>query len=473
MAARHFLDVSMRKTKVSDGLFMQILFALLLVNAALLALWFGVDGVQYAPRFLEELSTVDAPVFAPECSESSFAFLEYGFVGFLLMGGLFVGWITRETSGAFRETKQISEAIMAMSFFSIVVVPLNYVVNDSFESALLLRSLGCSFASLTITGIVFGSKMYTLCWVSEDDAKTIAAASRTNTRTRTVDGKTRTQMGARGLTSRGEKSSGALGGGEGGTLAAITPADHKLTRVSEDGAQAAVSDRQGLVGEGAGDVSVDVSSANVVLKVYSSDGEAKMTVAEETAAAGAACATKRAAGSHAVIAADGLGLGLKLEWCAGSSSTSISLRAKIMITAGLLCAAGAAVAIGVVFVSQKNVKVATMQQQDVVVDNLYHLAVEEVRVSAAHVSQVFRMCACGDLMSFFFLSPSGSTGGERKRQSAADPQPVRPPPPPLGGSLNCACTVFFARKCGTMRHRGGTSVQASHWPSPGARLYSL
>ena len=100
-----------------------------------------------------------------ECSSSSQSFniwvgFQIAYICVILCSGAFLAFRTRLVPVAFNESQHIFASLTLCIFFLIIIVPLDFLISNSLESAVVVQGLGQSFLALCLTLINFGPKVY-------------------------------------------------------------------------------------------------------------------------------------------------------------------------------------------------------------------------------------------------------------------------------------------------------------------------
>jgi len=98
------------------------------------------------------------------CSEAAnynvWVGLQLSYVGLFLVYGTFVAWQTRNVPTAYNEAVHIMACLMTLLFFYVVILPLQYLVEDSPNALVLLRGVGQSFCAFMILLALFVPKVH-------------------------------------------------------------------------------------------------------------------------------------------------------------------------------------------------------------------------------------------------------------------------------------------------------------------------
>lgn len=86
--------------------------------------------------------------------------LQIGYIGGFLLWGAYLAFRTKDTPTAFNESTHILGALLVLLFFGVILVPLNFMLEQNPEGLLLIRGIGQTFAALILTAIIFGPKLY-------------------------------------------------------------------------------------------------------------------------------------------------------------------------------------------------------------------------------------------------------------------------------------------------------------------------
>jgi urea transport system substrate-binding protein len=136
-----------------------------IVNAplvALLILWSAIDGPKYNGVVSDSDSTFETIALLPSCTTNGTFFgLIVALMCCVLVVGLALAFLTRNVPDKFSEGRYVSMSIILMLFFSIMIIPLNYLLDSTTASLsntgtlLVVRSIGVLFGALAICLTLF------------------------------------------------------------------------------------------------------------------------------------------------------------------------------------------------------------------------------------------------------------------------------------------------------------------------------
>jgi len=155
------------QNKITDGQLFIFVGSMLFVESILLLAW----GIADEPAHFQRIDNLKSDEFTlylvDECTESdTFVALQMTFVAFFLAWGSYLAFKTRDIPSDFNESLYISASIGVLTFASILLIPINYIVGDNTLALVTIRSFGICAVTTFVGAILFGPKAY-FCTLSE------------------------------------------------------------------------------------------------------------------------------------------------------------------------------------------------------------------------------------------------------------------------------------------------------------------
>lgn len=106
--------------------------------------------------------------------------LQFAYIGLFLVGGSYVGWTIRKVPSAFNESPQIAASFFTLVILVLVLIPLNFIVDDNPNALVIIRGFGLNLASLVMTVFLYGQKLYYIMEGRENDKSLSSLGSSIN-----------------------------------------------------------------------------------------------------------------------------------------------------------------------------------------------------------------------------------------------------------------------------------------------------
>jgi len=137
-----------------------------------------VEGAKYTANQL----VYQCSSFADNSRFSIWLALQFVYIGVFLIAGSYTAWAIRKVPSAFNESPQIASAFMSMLILIMILVPLNFIVNDNPDALVLIRGFGINLGAIVLSVFLFGPKIYYIIEGRENDKSlsTITTMSATN-----------------------------------------------------------------------------------------------------------------------------------------------------------------------------------------------------------------------------------------------------------------------------------------------------
>jgi len=84
------------------------------------------------------------------------------YMGLLCLGAAALAFKTRNLPSLFNESSHITSSLFVLLFFGVVIVPLDVLIQDQAEAAVLIQGLGQNLIAVLLTAILFAPKAYML-----------------------------------------------------------------------------------------------------------------------------------------------------------------------------------------------------------------------------------------------------------------------------------------------------------------------
>jgi hypothetical protein len=98
---------------------------------------------------------------------------------------------TRNVPSAFNESQHIANAIFALLFFAIIIVPLDTLVQDNPNASMIIQGIGQAFLGIVLSIVLFGPKLYYIV-IGKSNDKTMLTQQNTSTKTKKLTADTAT-----------------------------------------------------------------------------------------------------------------------------------------------------------------------------------------------------------------------------------------------------------------------------------------
>lgn len=132
----------------------------MLANIIILCVWSGTSAPSYDLDFSKEMSTTYIEdIYVPVCTSNTlFMGLEYLYFAVILIIGTVMAYYCRRLPERFNEAPYIFVCISFMLIFSIIMVPINYIIGNNPEALVVLRGLGIQVAVTIMACALFVPK---------------------------------------------------------------------------------------------------------------------------------------------------------------------------------------------------------------------------------------------------------------------------------------------------------------------------
>jgi len=178
---RVFGDMNLRVKRLTNSALLFIVGVMVTVEIVLL-MAFSIANIS-GPETVEGQGSDDTSVTVLyQCNTSGNSYwawfiIQITYVGLFMVWGAYVAFGTKDTPSAFNESTHILGALLELIFLSIVLIPLDFINQDSPQATLLIRGLGQSFGCLTLAMILFGPKLYYIAVGRGNDKAMVDTAS--------------------------------------------------------------------------------------------------------------------------------------------------------------------------------------------------------------------------------------------------------------------------------------------------------
>lgn len=99
--------------------------------------------------------------------------VQLAYVGIFLAAGLYLAYSIRAVPTAFNDSSHIVSALYVLTLLSVLLVPLNFIVDDNPNALALIRGLGQSLVAFSLTVALFGQKLYIIADGRANDHKMV------------------------------------------------------------------------------------------------------------------------------------------------------------------------------------------------------------------------------------------------------------------------------------------------------------
>jgi hypothetical protein len=124
----------------------------------------------------------------------------------VMVGAAFMAFKTRNVPSAFDESAHIANAIFLLIFFAVIIVPLDILIQDSPNAAIIIQGIGQCFLGIMLLVVLFGPKLYYIASGRANDKKMLAATSGTFTNKKTRGPSNRTNAADKTSSTNGGRS---------------------------------------------------------------------------------------------------------------------------------------------------------------------------------------------------------------------------------------------------------------------------
>lgn len=107
-------------------------------------------------------------------SYSSWFIVQVVFISLILIVGCYEAWSVRKVPTAFNEGPHIASCLMSMFVLLVIILPLNFMVDDNPDALILIRGVGQILVVLILTFFLFGPKVFYILEGREND-KTLSS----------------------------------------------------------------------------------------------------------------------------------------------------------------------------------------------------------------------------------------------------------------------------------------------------------
>jgi hypothetical protein len=100
----------------------------------------------------------------------------------VMVGAAFMAFKTRNVPSAFDESQHIANAIFLLIFFAVIIVPLDILVQENPNAAIIIQGIGQSFLGIMLLVVLFGPKLYYIAIGKANDKTMLEVATSTGTK---------------------------------------------------------------------------------------------------------------------------------------------------------------------------------------------------------------------------------------------------------------------------------------------------
>jgi len=100
--------------------------------------------------------------------------VQFIYIAAFLLVAVVIAWSVRKVPSAFNEAPSIASSLMSLAVLLIILIPLNYMVDDNPNALMLIRGLGQILATSVLALFFFGPKLY-LILEGKDNDKTLSS----------------------------------------------------------------------------------------------------------------------------------------------------------------------------------------------------------------------------------------------------------------------------------------------------------
>lgn len=106
---------------------------------------------------------------AESSKETAWIIIQFLYICLFLVAGIAEAWGVRKVPTAFNEGPHIASCLLSLTMLLIILVPLNFLVNDNPDALMIIRGVGQNLICLTLTFFLFGPKLFYILEGREND----------------------------------------------------------------------------------------------------------------------------------------------------------------------------------------------------------------------------------------------------------------------------------------------------------------
>jgi len=105
---------------------------------------------------------------------SAWLIIQFIYIGAFLLVAVGIAWSVRKVPSAFNEAPSIASSLLSLVVLLIILIPLNYMVDDNPNALMIIRGLGQILVTSVLALFFFGPKLY-LILEGKDNDKTLSS----------------------------------------------------------------------------------------------------------------------------------------------------------------------------------------------------------------------------------------------------------------------------------------------------------
>lgn len=153
-----FIGKQFKQVKMKDQTLLLRAAVIPSMNVLLVILWLIIDPPTYTLQKNVALSRPGIEdVWIPQCSLGIFYHIQYAFAAVVVFGGTSLAWKARSLPDTFNEAQQIFTSMFLILGLAIILIPLNYVIDDP-NGSVIVRSVGVQLGLSGFCAILFFPK---------------------------------------------------------------------------------------------------------------------------------------------------------------------------------------------------------------------------------------------------------------------------------------------------------------------------
>lgn len=106
--------------------------------------------------------------------------IQFAYITCFLIAGCYEAWSVRKVPTAFNEGPHIASCFMSLAMLLIILVPVNFLVDDNPNALLIIRGVGQCLISITMTFFLFGPKLFYILEGRENDKNLSSIGSKSS-----------------------------------------------------------------------------------------------------------------------------------------------------------------------------------------------------------------------------------------------------------------------------------------------------